>query len=161
MIISKIRKITSSFTRPADTTAYTSGDLVADNTTAGSVIPLKFNIGVGGFKLHSIRIGKNNNTITNATFTLHLFESSPTNANGDNGAISTTRSNKLASVDLPIMIAYTDAGQAHIRLGDTGFLAPIVGYTPSGLIYGLLEAKAAYTPTSAEVFDVILVLEQN
>ena len=160
MILFKIRRITSSFTRPSDTTAYASGDLVANSTTAGSVTPLKFNIGTGGFRLHGIRIGKSGTTITNATFTLHLFESIPTVANGDNGAISTTRSSKVGSVDLPIMVAYTDAAQAHIRLGDTGFLTPLAGYTTTGLVYGLLEAKAAYTPASAEVFDVILVLEQ-
>jgi hypothetical protein len=28
----------ASFTRPADTTAYASGDLVANSTTAGSVV---------------------------------------------------------------------------------------------------------------------------
>ena len=33
---------TASFTRPADTTAYASGDLVANSTTAGSVIPMTF-----------------------------------------------------------------------------------------------------------------------
>ena len=33
-----------SFTRPGDTTPYASGDLVANSTTAGSVVPLTFTI---------------------------------------------------------------------------------------------------------------------
>lgn len=161
MIISKIFKVSDSFTRPADTTAYASGDLVANSTTAGLVTPLKFNIGFGGFRLHGLRVGKTNTTITNATFTLHLFETSPTAANGDNGAISTTRSAKLGTIDFPIMVAYTDAGQAHLKLGDTGLSTIPAGYTTSGIIYGLLEAKAAYTPASAETFDVVLILEKH
>jgi hypothetical protein len=31
-----------SFTRPADATAYASGDIVANSVTAGSVVPLNF-----------------------------------------------------------------------------------------------------------------------
>jgi hypothetical protein len=35
-----INTVSATFTRPSDTTAYASGDLVANSTTAGSVTPL-------------------------------------------------------------------------------------------------------------------------
>lgn len=161
MIISKLYKITDTFTRPADTTAYTIGDLVANSTTAGSVVPLKFNIGPGGFRIQGARVGKSDSTITLATFSLHLHESIPTLVNGDNGALSTNRANKAGILAFPIMVAFSTQGQANLNLGDTGFLSNLAGYTSTGILYGLLSAQAAYTPVSAEVFDVTLIIEKH
>ena len=38
----------ASFTRPNNGTAYTSGQLVANSTTAGSIIPLSFKVFTAG-----------------------------------------------------------------------------------------------------------------
>jgi hypothetical protein len=72
----------ASFTRPADTAVYASGDLVANSTTAGSVVPLA--IPVGGFagfaalRLTRIRLTKSGTSNTNANFTAFFYSSSPT-----------------------------------------------------------------------------------
>lgn len=155
MILVFPRIVSNNFTRPADTTAYTIGDLVANNTTAGSVIPLRFNIGKGGFLVTSSNLTKSSNVITLADFKLHLFNTSPTVANGDNGANSYSFSSKIGIVDYATMTAATDVGFANL----TGL--NIMSYSANGVIYGLLEADAAYTPTSAEVFTVSLVVEKR
>ena len=49
--------VTATLTRPADTTAYASGDLVANSTTAGSVTPLTFNAGASQGSVLFARIG--------------------------------------------------------------------------------------------------------
>ena len=79
-----------SFTRPANTTQYADGDLVANSATAGSVTPLKFSMnGLGrAGVIRRARISKTTNTATAATFLIHLFDAEPTVANGDNGAFS-------------------------------------------------------------------------
>ncbi len=156
-----VKKVTNSFTRPADTTAYANGDLVANSTTAGSVVPVSFNIGRGGVKIVGARISKSNTTITNGTFTLHLFGSSPTVANGDNGAISFNLAEKFGSIDFAIMVAATDAGYTIAQGGQSILTDGLYYYTSGGLIYGLIEAKAAYTPASAEVFSIALVYEKS
>ena len=51
-----IKKVTDSFTRPANTTQYTAADLVANNATAGSVVPLTFNTGRGGIRIKGVHI---------------------------------------------------------------------------------------------------------
>ena len=61
----------ASFTRPDNATAYASGDLMANSTTAASVLPLRFMVGqkrggVSGVILGA-RIAKSNQTVTNAT----------------------------------------------------------------------------------------------
>jgi hypothetical protein len=152
--------VAASFTRPADTTAYASGDLIANSTTAGSVVPLGFaNASLSPIAPSRVRRAKivtSNVSTTNASFRLHLFCASPTVANGDNGAISFNQALKyLGSVDITVGQAATDgaAGQATTDM--------LYRSDSNNKIYGLLEARAAYTPTSAEVFTVVLEVEQD
>lgn len=155
----QVYNISATFTRPADTTAYASGDLVANSTTAGSVVPMTFNMGntfpQAQFRLTRARIYKTNTSATNANFRLHLYEASPVAANGDNGAWSTSLfSNWLGNIDVTSMLAFTDgcAGTGSAAAGSEMLIRVSAGK----VIYGLLEAKAAYTPTSGEIFTVVL-----
>lgn len=147
----------TSFTRPADTTAYAANDLVANSTTAGSVVPMSFTIPkLSGFKLYKVSIARSNATVTNAKFNLHLYGLSPTCSNGDNGAWLTTASNWLGSfaVDGSTQ-TFSDTSTAYAISATYPFLLLPAGRT----IYGLLQATAAYTPASAEVFTVTLTGE--
>lgn len=153
----------ATFTRPSNTTAYASGDLVADSTTAGSVTPLSWTaarVAAGSFMVRRIRLRKSGTSVTNASFRVHLYSASPVPANGDNGAWSTDGSAAyLGRVDVTVDVAFTDGAQ--------GIGTPLVGteinvaLASGQTIYGLVEARAAYTPASAEVFAVVLELLQN
>ena len=149
----------ASFTRPADTTAYASGDLVANSTTAGSVVPLSIpltnSFAVGCFRLTRARITKSGTSATNANFRIHFYETSPTPANGDNGAWSTDQAvHWLGNIDVTAMLAFTDGctGIGSATAGSEMFIRMAAGKT----LYALLEAKAAYTPVSGEVFTVTI-----
>lgn len=152
-----------SFTRPADTTAYASGDLVANSTTVGSVAPLNFpacSNGIGrSMQIRRVRIGKSGAGVTNASFRVHLFNVLPTvSTNGDNGAITiaTGAAKYLGKVDVTVDQLFTDgaAGQATTEIN----CFPVGG---ASNLYGLLEARGAYTPASAEVFTVSLEIVQD
>ncbi len=157
-----IKKVSDSFTRPNDTTAYASGDLVANSTTAGSVTPLTFGVGRGGIKIVGARIQKSDETdVANATFTLHLFGSSPTVANGDNGALSHSLSDKFGTIAFAIMTAATDEGFTLANGGDSILPDGLHWYTTSGNIYGLITAQAAYAPAAQEVFGVTLLFDRT
>ena len=157
-----IKSVSDSFTRPADTTAYTAADLVANSVTAGSVVPLRFNVGRGGIRIVGVRLWKSDETdVTNATFSLHLFGSSPTVANGDNSAFSTNFSDRFGTVAVATMVAATDEAYQVQNAGDTILLGGLYHYTASGLVYGLLSAVGAYTPASGEVFQCKLVYERT
>lgn len=152
---------TATFTRPADTTQYASGDLVANSTTAGSVVPLSFTAarGAGGAgMIRRVRLRKSGTGVTTANFRLHLYTSSPTAANGDNAAWSTTLSGYLGSMDVTIDKAFSD-GAAGEGTPNTG--AEINFIATAQVIYGLFEARGTYTPASAEVFTVSLEVIQN
>lgn len=144
----------ASFTRPADTTAYASGDLVANDTTVGSVVPMTFSPCTKGAgrsaQIRRVRISKTGTSITNTTVRVHLFSVLPTVAtNGDNGAITiaTGAAGYLGAVDVVINQAFGD--------GAAGALACEINFNALTL-YGLLEARGAWTPASAEVITVTL-----
>lgn len=148
----------TTLTRPADTTAYASGDLVANSTTAGSVIPLTISLGVQPHTqcfIRRVSILTSSTSITNAAFRVHFFKtSSITPANGDNGAFSVSNAaNYIGSVNVTVDQAFTD--------GAFGVGAPTVGseinfISSSEYIYALLEARGSYTPTSEGTFVVRL-----
>lgn len=151
---------TATFTRPSDTTAYASGDVVANSTTAASVTPLAFEVPLTGVALERVRITLSDATATNAKFKLHLYASSPTlsTSHGDNAAWLTTSSDYLgitAEVDCSTQtFADKVTGVAYVNTADMPqTVVPISGTK----IYGVLTATAAYTPTSAEVITVTLM----
>ncbi len=153
------------FTRPADVTAYASGDLVANNTVAGSVVALVFStaarIGAGNGAVRRARIRKSGTGVANAAFRLHLYTTAaPTVTNGDNGAwLSTGSASYLGSIDITVDKAFSDgaAGQGAPAAGAEINFALASGQT----LWGLLEARGAYTPANAETFSVSLEVDQN
>lgn len=156
-----IRNPAATFTRPADTTAYTSGDLVANSTTAGLVAPMEFQVSRsrdGSLGIIRGRIKKSGTGVTNASFRIHLYSSSPTPTNGDNGAWVTTNAGYLGFIDVAVDKAFSDAAQGDgvpISASVAAEMAVKLAGTTTK-IFGLLEARGAYTPANAEVFTVTL-----
>ncbi len=147
----------ANFTRPSDTTAYASGDLVANSTTAGSVTCLSFTaarVSSGSFMLRRAKLATSSTSTTNAQFRIHLFRACPsTVTNGDNGAFSVSGvADYVGAFDVTVDRAFTD--------GAAGLGLPVIGgeqtikLASGTTIYGLVEARAAYTPTSAGTVTV-------
>ena len=151
----------SSFTRPGDTTQYTAGDLVANNTVSSSVTPLSFAAFASRTqhpaKSRRVRIDKSTSVTASATFAVHFYEASPTQGtSGDNSAIlPSARDKYLGSVSaISVANRFGDgaAGWGVLEAGAEICIA--YDRTTSGTIYGLVEATAAYPPGNAEVFKV-------
>lgn len=154
-------EVAAGFTRPSDTTAYASGDLVANSTTAGSVVPIPFKVARTSLPfstLDRVRLLKSGTSVTNASFRLHFYTTAPTPSNGDNGVWLTTQAGYLGAVDVTVDKAFSD-GAAGIGAFGVGLKIPSTRDT-DGTVYGLLEARGAYTPISAEVFTATLELSQ-
>ena len=147
----------ANFNRPANTTAYASTQLVANNTSAGAVVPMSISaprISGGAIMLRRIKLKKSGTSLTNASFRVHFYTASPTVSNGDGGAWLTDNSaTYCGAFDVTLDKAFTD--------GAVGTGVPINGFeiniVPSGSnIYALIEARGAYTPVSAETFTLFL-----
>lgn len=148
----------SAFNRPANTTAYSFGQLVANSITAGSVTPSVIAAARGNDVAGTIlkcRLQKSGSGITNAIFRLHLYNAAVTVSNGDGGTWLTTTSGYLGSMDVTVDKSFSDGalGIGAPTIGSTISFAPISG---SQNINCLIEARAAYSPASGETFTPIL-----
>lgn len=161
-----ISAVTATYTRVTGTTQYQANDLVGNNTSAGSVTPIVFNIPVGngrGLKIIGWALGKSAASVTNADFDLFLFKEQPTSTAADNAAFVASNvlaCNKGASLigklDGAQMIGASDAAKTHY-----GLTAALPLYADVDSIYGYLVAQAAYTPADSEVFTVTLFLDNE
>lgn len=145
---------TASFTRPSDTTPYGANDLVANSTTAGSVAALSLGWGDLHGSLRRLRLTTSNATITNGSFLVWLFGADPSGAvsAGDNSALAGLSFSTYDLLGAPIAITLTAAmgsvGGIGIATLDRGIMD-----VPER-VYALIQATAAYTPASGEVFSL-------
>jgi hypothetical protein len=152
----------ATFTRPANTTQYASGDLVANNATAGSVVvphvaAARFPGGNG--RVVGVQVTKSDVSVTSAAFRVHFFTAAPTVSAGDNAAFALTNGGAkgyIGHVDVTIDQALGDAAQGRAAC-DLQFDTA----APSADLYTLLEARGTYTPASAEAFTIELELERD
>lgn len=159
-----------SFTRPANTTAYAAGDLVANNTTAGNVVPLTFSVaalGKGNGIIRRLRLYKDDETTTAAIFDVHLFSQAPTVTNGDNGVFAVDTSRYFLGT-----ISVDMSSGAFATSGD---LAKAVAVSPEiqfdlrsvneaeRRLYAFIETGSggSYSPASGELFEVTLEIAGN
>ena len=147
-------------TRPADVIAYASGDLVSSSTTAGSCSPLTFT-GLttttqyaGITRIERVRIRTSSTSITAASFRVHFYAATAAVSNGDNGAWLTPVTDYVGACDITLDRAFTNGAEgAGVPLVGSAILAAV---TAGSDLYAMIEARAAYTPTSAGTFTVIL-----
>jgi hypothetical protein len=149
------KRITTSFTRPSDTTQYTAGDVVGPVTTpavqtfAGAA---RYNGGSG--KIVELLLAFDLETITTATFRLHFFNATLT-PQADNAAftgLSTNPSTYLGYIDPPILVTQAGGTLGQIRV------APGVSATgglPFGSLHGHYGAGRLHTKErrNCEDFD--------
>lgn len=154
----------AAMTRPADTAAYASGDLVANSTTAGSVAPLQIlgaaRLAGSGGRIAGVKLHKSAASITNAAFRIHFFTVSPTVANGDNGVFTpAVMTGWVGSIDVTVDKAGTagSVGRAEASAQGIAFDLPDGATT----LFALIEARGAYTPASGETFTLTADILQN
>lgn len=154
--------VAGAFNRPANTTAYDVGDLVADSTVAGAVNPISLSIvrvAGGSGIIRRVRLRKSGTSLANAAFRVHLFDSVPTVTNGDNSAfVPSNVAGYLGSADVTMTQAFSDGAWGS---SDAGFIDLNVQIDAGTLAYALIEARAAYTPVSAETYTVSLEVLQD
>jgi hypothetical protein len=150
----------ASFTTPAGTTAYSSGQLIANSGTAASVTPLQFTVcrdltGTTGM-IRRARIKTADTGLAGATVRLHLYKSNPTPANGDHGAWSTSEADWIGDVDVILDHAFTDPLEKGIGVPAAGSEINYDCNSGVQVVYGLLEARGAITPQGAKTWTVTL-----
>ncbi|MEI9890916.1 MAG: hypothetical protein WDN45_10385 [Caulobacteraceae bacterium] len=150
----------ATFTTPAGTTAYASGDLIANSGAAGSVTPMQFTVcrdvsGSTGM-VRRARVKTPDTGMAAATVRLHLYKSSPTVANGDNGVYSSTESDWIGNIDVILDQAFSDPMEKGLGVPSVGSEINYDCNSGAQVIYGLLEARGTYTPQGAKAWTVVV-----
>jgi hypothetical protein len=162
-----ITAVSASFTRPNDTATYSIGDLIANDTAAINVVPMRLDVGriVGAAcQCSRARLLKSNETNTNAIIRAHLYSENPTITNGDNAAWQTNSAGYLGSYTFDFtgsnVRVFTD-GSNVIAAPDVG-VAQIMNLDPAlSYIFALLEDLDGHTPAASEQFTLTLEIKQN
>ena len=132
--------------RPANTTQYALYDLVANNATAGNVSPFQWTVGNGrGGRIFGCTVFKTGTSVVNTLFRLHLFSALPTVTNGDNATLVPVGASRIGTLDINVDLACSDGA---VGDGEPTYRAYVPFDQDTDIVYGLLEARAAYAPAS-------------
>ena len=159
--------VTAAITRPADTTAYTAGDVVQTSTSTHT--PITFtdaarHIGGSGVLLDALLLDSACQT-TKLDAELYLFDTTMT-APVDNAAWAPTdaiMATLVAIVDLGASpwVGDPTAGTGNVAYQVQNNNAGFVCGASSRNLFGVLVARNAYTPVSGEVFTIRLKMAQD
>ena len=151
----------SAFARPGNTTPYTSGDIITDaasGTSFSTAVPFVRPARAGaGFNVRMLRLKKTGAVVTNASFRVHLFKAAPTAIALDNAPFAATGNNNYLGVSSEgPMVSMGDGAQVTLTITLSHRFGAI-----EDSIYWLLEARAGYTPVSAENFELEMISEYD
>lgn len=149
--------VTTSATRPSDTTAYATGDAWSNSTSAPSVLTFSnvLRVSGGSSLLTSMVIITSANQIATAMLQgeLWLFDTTVT-AQNDNAAMSLTDAELETLVaKLPFIVdsaASSSTGASGSACTTVTGINVLVSGVSSANLFGVVRMTAAYTPVSAE-----------
>jgi hypothetical protein len=107
-VMGRLARRWTAFSRPADTTTYAAGDLIANATSAGAVVVGDVDIGGAAVLIVAAKVAFPAISV-GGVVRVHLFDALPTLSGGDNAplAISGT-AGWLGSIDVGISRAFAD-----------------------------------------------------
>jgi hypothetical protein len=149
---------TSTLTRPSNTTAYASGQLIASSTTAGSVVVPSFSIAsaAGGAILPRIRIraSLSPSSWQGVNLSVNLWSAAPTYTNGDAQpyAVATGSATWLANY----LVTLTQFGDGAVGAGPlTGANEMALKLASGTAVYWDLQVLNSATPAAGQTFTLI------
>jgi len=163
IVAGKTVTASASFTRPANTTAYTAKDAVANSASSPAVLTFSDMAGEEGGAGYLVKARLMTNQSANAArFRLHLFHTAPTpvNDNDQQTLLWANRANRVGHVDFDACQT-EGTGSDAANTSNTTLRLAFVCAAASKVLYGLLEALDAFTPASEQQFFVELSAEQN
>lgn len=160
-----LTRVTANFTRPSDTTAYAIGDVVCNSTSSPSVMTFSGMAtanGRGGI-LRTVVLYLGTNPTTRPVYDLFLYRVAPTIDN-DNATFTPTDSEArecIGVVPLSVGVPGDTTGATTNSIYTAQVELAYVCDASSTSLYGVLVARNAVTPTSADTYYVDLITERR
>ena len=154
---------TASFTRPADTTAYAAQDVVADSTSAPTVLTFPGVARANGRSglILGARHMKSSATTAGASYRLHLYKTPPgaINDNAQFALLFANRASRIGFIDFAHQGGGTGSDSTHALAPNINL--PFVCDASLTTLRGVLVVTSAYTPVSGEQHMIELSVLQN
>jgi hypothetical protein len=153
-------------TRPANTDAYTAGDVVSNNVTTTTLMQFAniFRVSGGTGYIVGIRVSTDKKSIT-PRLRMHLFNASNPTIAADNAAfkeVYADDSKRLTYYDMPAMNTAVDATNSDMsRSFDMTCRIPVYAAAGSRDLFLAKEVLDAFTPASGQKIKVTLYLDNN
>lgn len=145
---------TTTFTRPADTTAYASGDALSNSTSAGTQLTLTVGSANQPILIQKVALVTNSTTALSVEAWVAGATLSAATAN-DNAALNIDLNSMTKDVN-SISLSETSSVSANSRMAASNLVIPVT-CDASGNIYILLKLLGAYTPTSGQSFRILVL----
>ncbi len=152
-----------SFTRLANATAYGVGDAVSDHATTPTIMSWTgARVAMYGGRVVSATLHKSTNSLTNAAFTLYLFDATVVPAGfDDNSGIAITDDEMKTCIGSIPFAASDGENMLTGALYHANDLNIAYVTDSNNLIYGVMVARGAYTPGSGEIITWTLGLMKD
>lgn len=165
-VAQNLKIVTATFTRPANTTAYTAGDVVSDNASTTTPITLADVVEADGGSGNIVAARLSTNVVSlTPRIRVHLFNAATATVSADNAARRETYANaslRLGYFDFAAMISGADTGNSDMSYAQNMALAvPIKAASTSTTIYAVLETLDGFTPASGQSFTLTLTVAAN
>ena len=148
--------VSTSFTRPNDTTAYSQYDAVSNSTSAPTLLSLS-GLHKGIIMTAKLATGKTGGTIRSGSFKLRLFNAAVTPVNDNSGIpmLWANRTKGFADIDFTLTSGGTGSDSASAKVQNLNII------NNWDTIYILVESVGAYTPVALQEFYIELGMLTN
>jgi hypothetical protein len=158
--------ISAEMTRPADTTAYTAGDVVSNNATTTTPVQLAniFRVASGSGYIVKLRLVTDKKSIT-PRLRLHIFNVNTATVAADNAPykeLYADSDKRLGYWDMPAMITAADTTNSDMsRTLDLNCRIAVTAANGSRDLFVVYEALDGFTPASGQKFNITAVMDNN
>lgn len=159
---SRLTVVTASKTRPSDTTTYADKDVINNSDSAGTIITFDACAAAtgGSGTIVKVEIDDSVNTSPPLQCELWLFNATIASSINDNAALAISDAENLTrQAVIPLYTARTSSTN-NVGLTSGAINEPFKCNADAKL-YGVLVAKNAYIPSSAEQFNIRLFIAQD
>lgn len=157
--------VSNEFTRPADTTGYTIGDVVGNSTSAATPLSISGCARVNGGSGYIVRatlIADQKSIVP--SIRVHVFNAAPTqsNDNAAHRALYADVSKRVGEFTLGPLSTPADTSNSTLsRAMDMNLRVPFACASGSTTLYFIFETLTAFTPASGGKFTLQLAIDQN
>lgn len=160
-------RVDAEFTRPANTTAYSTGDVVSNSASATTLVDLSNAVRVNGGDAYivAVRVTTDKKSIT-PVLRVHFANASDITVSADNaanrGPLYADTAKYLGYIDLPALATPADTANATASTAaNNAVRLPVVAGGSTRSLFAWVETRNNFTPASGQKTTITVFVDNN